>query len=81
MLDGQSTPNGYHVIDYVHFSGPNSSRNLNSEFQTTNTMIRNTYAGYTNMWSTALNLNGIPIGIAQQIYVSDHNAIPDILAK
>ena len=59
MLDGTN------VIDYVQFAGPESSRNLNAEFQTTNMTI-----GYDNMWSTALNSSGVPWGIINQIYES-----------
>jgi hypothetical protein len=63
-----------HVIDYVHFSGPGSSRNLNSEFQNTNTTIGSggTAAYYTNLvWSTVSDNNGVPFGIETQIAISD----------
>ena len=68
MLDGT------HVIDYVQFSGPNSVRNVNSMFQTTNTT-----PGYGNMWSTAPFatgvFKGVPYGIANQIDMSE-SSIP-----
>ena len=42
-----------HVIDYVHFTGPGTSRNLNSEFQNLNTF--SVGSPYTNLiWSAAL---------------------------
>ncbi|HEU6449021.1 MAG TPA: hypothetical protein VFV23_11345 [Verrucomicrobiae bacterium] len=53
-----------HVIDYVQFDGPNSSRDLAAEIQTTGIT-----ADYTNMWSTA-RPNGTPIGIVNQILAS-----------
>ncbi len=62
-----------HVIDYVHFSGPGSSRNLASEFQNTNTTAvgGNTDLYYTNLiWSTAVDSSGLPLGIATQIGIS-----------
>jgi len=62
MLDGNN------VIDYVQFAGPESSRNLNAEFQNTNATD-----GYGSMWSTTLNLAGVPWGILSQIDVSDGN--------
>jgi hypothetical protein len=65
-----------HVIDYVHFSGPGSTRNITSEFQNTNTAIGSggTAAYYTNLvWSTALGNDGLALGIATQIGISDGN--------
>ena len=59
MLDGN------HVIDYVQFAGPQSSRNLNAEIAT-----NLQYSGYASIWSTALNNDNLPYGIASQIYVS-----------
>ena len=59
-----------HVIDYVHFTGPGSSRNLNSEFQNTN--ILSVGSPYTNLiWSTAPGNAGLPLGISTQIGISD----------
>ena len=57
--------NNNHVIDYVHFSGPGSTRNITSEFQNTNTTIGSagSAAYYTNLvWSTALDNTGLTIG-------------------
>ena len=65
-----------HVIDYVHFSGPGSIRNIATEFQNTNTTIGSTgtAAYYTNLvWSTALGNGGLSLGIATQIGISDGN--------
>ncbi len=65
-----------HVIDYVHFSGPGSSRNITLEFQNTNTTIGSagTAAYYTNLvWSTAPGNGGLALGIATQIGISDGN--------
>jgi hypothetical protein len=59
MLDGAGPP--YHVIDYVQFAGPNTSRNLNSVFQTNSADL-----SYDNMWSTYPNDNGVPYGVANQ---------------
>jgi hypothetical protein len=56
-----------HVIDYVQFSGPNSVVNLNSAFQNTT----NTTVGYGNWWSTVPYGKGVPLGIANQIYVGE----------
>ncbi len=66
--------NNNHVIDYVHFSGPGSSRNITSEFQNTNTTTGSagSAAYYTNLiWSTALDNTGLPLGISTQIGISD----------
>jgi hypothetical protein len=63
-----------HVIDYVHFTGPGTSRNLTSEFQNTNTTVigGGTAPYYTNLvWSTALDNTGLPLGVATQIGISD----------
>jgi hypothetical protein len=59
MLDGNR------VIDYVQFAGPDSSRDLNAEIQTNVSS-----SGYAYMWSTNLNVNGVPWGIISQIDVS-----------
>jgi hypothetical protein len=64
---------GNHVLDYVHFIGPGSSRNLNSEFQNTNTTVigGDTAPYYTSLiWSTALDNTNIPIGIDTQVGIS-----------
>jgi hypothetical protein len=65
MLDGS------HVIDYVQFAGPDSSRNLNAEFQNSVSA-----SGYDYLWSTYLNGN-VPWGIINQIDVSDGNVALD----
>jgi hypothetical protein len=65
---------GNHVIDYVQFTGPGSSRDLNSEFQNTNTTVNGGGSApyYTNLvWSTALNNGGVPLGIDTQIGISE----------
>jgi hypothetical protein len=68
MLDGTGT----HVIDYVSFAGPQSTRNLNSEIFNTNTTVLSTDEEYTNLvWSTAPDANGNPLGIGTQIGISD----------
>ena len=62
-----------HVIDYVHFTGPCSSRNLSSEFQNTNTAALggSTAPYYTNLvWSVVTDNNGVPFGIETQISIS-----------
>ena len=61
--------NNNHVIDYVHFSGPGSSRNITSEFQNTNTTTvpAGTAAYYTNLvWSTALDKAACPWGLRRK---------------
>jgi hypothetical protein len=57
---------GTHIIDYVQFNGPNQSRNLNSEFQT-----NGTGSSFANIFSTALDNNGLQWGINSQIEVSE----------
>jgi hypothetical protein len=63
MLDGN------HVIDYVQFAGPQSSRNLTAEFQTNSDV-----SGFGGIWETNLYNNDInlklPWGIVNQIGVS-----------
>jgi hypothetical protein len=60
MLDGN------HVIDYAQFAGPDSSRNLNAEFQTSVSA-----RGYDYLWSTSSNTYNVPWGIVNQIDISD----------
>jgi hypothetical protein len=71
MLDGTGT----HVIDYVSFAGPQSTRNLNSEIFNTNTAVLSLDSQYTNLvWSTALDNStstGNPLGIDTQMGISD----------
>ena len=69
-----------HVVDYVHFSGPDSYRDLNREIQT-----RGTLATYDNMWNTNLT-RGWPLGVVSQWeasrgalgYVKDYWANKDL---
>lgn len=64
ILDGDQ------IIDYVHFSGPNSLRNLNDEIQDPFTGINS--APY-QMWITnglGIANNGISLGVVNQITVS-----------
>ena len=64
MLD---VTNGvYHVIDYVQFAGPQTTRNLNSVFQTSSSN-----PSYDNMWSTNLDSSGLPWGIVNQLSASE----------
>ncbi len=62
---------GGHVIDYVHFAGPEGSRNLNAELASMDTAINN--AGLF-LWDTnpvtAGNPDGTPLGVVNQIIVS-----------
>jgi hypothetical protein len=63
-----------HVIDYVQFSGPGSTRNITLEFQNTNTTAvgSGTAPYYTNLvWSTVPDKSGLPLGISTQIGISD----------
>jgi hypothetical protein len=68
MLDGN------HVIDYVNFSGPGSTRNLNSEFQNTNSYVSTDHGFiYTNLiWSTLPDKSGNQWGIDDQINIADY---------
>lgn len=59
MLDGN------HVIDYVQFAGPDSSRNLNAELADVDP------TGLKGLWNT--NLTGtVPFGVNNQINYSDN---------
>ena len=64
---------GNHVIDYVSFAGPQSTRNLNSEiFNTNTTVIASPDSYFTNLiWSTAPDGLGNPLGVDSQIGLSD----------
>ena len=57
--------NVQHVIDYVHFNGPISQRDLNAEIQTSLNTV-----SYDNMWDTNTLNSGLPWGIASQFGVS-----------
>ena len=61
-----------HVIDYVHFNGPDSHRDLNAEIQTS--LKR---SAYDNMWDTNLNAGGLPWEIISQMDVSRKNIAYD----
>jgi hypothetical protein len=73
MLD--STNGVYHVIDYVHFAGPDSSFNLNSaiaDLDNNNTVFSPNTVG---VWNTnyppgQLPPNGVTWGVIKQILVS-----------
>jgi hypothetical protein len=55
------------VIDYVHFSGPESRRDINQEIQTSLKTL-----SYNNMWDTNSEKRGTPYGIASQMGVSQN---------
>jgi hypothetical protein len=60
MLDGN------HVIDYAHFAGPDSARDLNAEIfnDQDNTVPQS------DVWITNASTVGVPIGIDNQIRIS-----------
>ena len=64
MLDGS------HVIDYAQFAGPDSSRNLNAEFQTSGQLN-----AFSNQWSINVDTYGTPYGINSQIAVSEGTGV------
>ena len=65
---------GNHVIDYAHFAGPNSSRDLNAELQDPYSS-GDPASAY--MWST--NMNGpVPYGVLNQINYSRGLVTPDV---
>jgi hypothetical protein len=55
MLDGN------HVIDYVHFAGPDTTRDLNAEIFTDD---------INGVWNTNASSSGVPYGILNQIQIS-----------
>jgi len=61
-----------HIIDYVHFNGPNNRRDLNAEIQTSLRKV-----SYDNMWDTNVSPRGTPYGIASQIGVSQGFLVVD----
>jgi hypothetical protein len=61
------------IIDYVQLSGPNSSRDLNAEIQQYDTDVNNPYK---DQWDTNLFNQGLPIGLNNQITVSQGNGDP-----
>ena len=72
FMVNQDVSGKYHVIDYVQFAGPQSSRNLNAVIQ-----INVAASGPDYMWSTALDANGVPYGIDNQINESDSGTATD----
>jgi hypothetical protein len=66
---------GNHVIDYAHFAGPNSSRDLNAELQDPYSSGDSASA---YMWSTNGYMNGpVPYGVVNQINYSRGLVTPD----
>jgi hypothetical protein len=61
MLD-RDTSGNYHVIDYVHFAGPDSTRDLNAE------IFNDDPDG---VWNTNAFTTGVPVGIRNQIQISE----------
>lgn len=65
MLDFSS---GVHVIDYVHFAGPETALDITTTIESNNPPV----IGYgVNMWSQAVDANGVPFGIKNQILESE----------
>ena len=70
---------GSNVVDYVQYSGPNSSRNLNAEFRDPDDGVTGVHY---YMWSTNAygyaNPNATPTwGVVNQIYVSRTGTSPE----
>jgi hypothetical protein len=63
------------IIDYVQLSGPNSSRDLSAEIQQNYTDVNNPNP-YKDQWDTNLFNQGLPIGLNNQITVSQGNGDP-----
>jgi hypothetical protein len=61
MLDG------FHVIDYVQFAGPDSSRNLNEEIADYDPSNPNVGLWNTNYFGAGVFPNVIPYGVANQV--------------
>jgi hypothetical protein len=71
----------YHVIDYVHFAGPNGSFNVNSNLadgSTTNNNFDNNYSGVwnTNYVPGSVAPAGLTYGILNQLALSKSGATP-----
>jgi hypothetical protein len=81
ILEGDAN-NVNHVIDYVHFAGPNSSRNLNVELADP---AINDLSGNLYMWSTNYSPFGspgvTPMGVVNQIIVSEGKGVPVYLEQ
>ena len=67
MLDGPIT-GVYHVIDYAHFAGPESARNLTAEIFTDDA---------NGVWNTNASTVGVPNGINNQFSISDVGVLSD----
>ena len=65
MLDSSSGIT--HVIDYVHFAGPEAALDLSATIE--NNLQAQDFGA--NMWSTNVNSSDVPYGILSQIAVSD----------
>ena len=62
---------GSNVVDYVQYTGPNSSQNLNNELlDSTVGAVALTEGRYSDAWITNLNASGLNYGLANQINVS-----------
>ena len=59
---------GYHVIDYVHFAGPNSSLNVNSNLADGSYAANNNDNNYQGVWNTNNYLNASPNGLTYGIW-------------
>jgi hypothetical protein len=65
----------HRLIDYVQLSGPNTNRDLTAE-------IQNDYdkaavdTGYNNLWNTNLSAGGVPIGVTEQLKISQGGGNP-----
>ena len=58
----------YHVIDYVHFAGPQPTLNITQTIESNNP----TALGYgVNMWSQSLSSKGVPYGFLNQMNASE----------
>jgi hypothetical protein len=73
MAEYNAADGFYHVIDYVQLVGPDSSHDLTADIQhlyDTATQGGPDFNGYNDQWDTNSNNQGVPNGIANQIFVS-----------
>jgi hypothetical protein len=63
------------IIDYVQLSGPNTSRDLTTEIQNGYDKT-GTDTGYNNLWNPNLSAGGVPIGITEQLNISQGGGNP-----
>jgi len=63
------------LIDYVQLSGPNTSRDLTTEIQN-DYDTGGTDTGYNNLWNPNLFISGMPVGITDQLKVSQGQGNP-----